>query len=780
MSRDENVGRRIGPYEVQRELGEGGMGRVYLARHTSLDRLVALKVLHPGMADDEVSLERFRREAQAAAAFQHAHVVSVFASGSDAARGEHYIVFEYIDGPSLQELIDAGPLAEQRTLEVARDVLKALRYAGSKGIVHRDVKPDNILITGDGVPKLADLGLAKRFDVSQARVTQTGQIVGTPLYMAPEQALGYAELDARADLYALGLCLWAALTGEVPFDESGTTSSLQVLSRHINEDLPDVRTRAPGVSEDAARLVMGLAARSRDRRYPAAADALADCERILQGRPAKGPPVAEDALAPAPTPLPRDDRFAAVRGGEELSKTASTPAWAPGGHDGSRATPAQIVAAALLGITLTVLGVSQLGPPSKPAPTPAHPARPGPPSIGPPPGAPEPVGPAEPASEPPPATPAPGPPDLRREDPAVLATRIEEVGAWLMRDAAAGHRAARELAREAGTSSEPDLRRCGRLLERALTLAGRPSRAERQRVIDAIRRDHEVSSLAPRPGVVGGAVDRELARWAGLCAAVSDVAQALADPRAAALGDDLAAVPPDRGVAATADALLELAELLDRVADWRGDAARRARVTVRLEQLRAALGRTALAVALDGDVEALPLLLGDVLRDPHQSLLTALSNLAPATARRSHYVEARLVDVPPGASMTRMPAFAVRVVVAEAWRGTQRVVVEVEGLPAVSFHAAGVAFAGEGHRVRGWPLRPSLEVEPRVGGILVRVAGARPSEVVLTEAPLQGRVRFSVRAEEGAALAAVQLLRLPTRPGPQAPWVAALLGEGER
>lgn len=194
--------------------------------------------------------------------------------------------------------------------------------------------------------------------------------------MAPEQALGYTELDGRADLYALGLCLWAALSGKIPFDESGTTSSLQVLSRHINEDLPDVRTRAPEVSADAAAIVAGLAARERDHRYPSAAAALEDVVRVLDGGRAEGvaAPPAADPTGPDPAPAPEPE---VVLSGDAatLSKTASTPAWGPPQPTPARVSPVQVVAAAVLGIALTALGLSQLGP-SAPPPQPAGPPPP--------------------------------------------------------------------------------------------------------------------------------------------------------------------------------------------------------------------------------------------------------------------------------------------------------------------------------------------------------------------------------------------------------------------
>jgi serine/threonine-protein kinase len=283
------VVKELSGFKLLKELGQGGMGKVFLARQTSLDRVVALKVLVPELAADAEFVGRFHREAKSAARFQHPNIVAVFDQGQDPSSGVHYIAFEFVDGGSLEELLERRVrLPEAEALTIVRAVATALEYAETAGIVHRDVKPENILLTKQGLPKLADLGLAKQTGVASS-VTQSGVVLGTPLYMAPEQALGEPDLDGRADLYALGLCLWRALTGLMPFDEERANTPLQLLAKHINQDLPDVRARAPEVSEGTAKLVAWLAARDRAQRYASASDLVADIDLILRGEAPIGP-----------------------------------------------------------------------------------------------------------------------------------------------------------------------------------------------------------------------------------------------------------------------------------------------------------------------------------------------------------------------------------------------------------------------------------------------------------------------------------------------------------
>ena len=274
---------RVGPFKVLRGLGQGSMGRVYLAEHEETGERVALKLLKPQFAADQEYLKRFHREAKAAAGDRHEHVVAVIASGLDEALKVNWIAFEFVEGGSLEELLRrrGGSLPEEEALKIGLGIARALEFTAARGIVHRDVKPANVLLTRDGQPKLADLGMARHLDLS-TRVTAPGIVLGTPAYLAPEQAMGVEDIDGRADLYALGVCLWEMLTGRLPLDEGVTTE--QLIVRHVDEDVPDVRTYKPSVSDAAAQVVAGLCARDRAVRYPQAQAAAADIERVLAGK----------------------------------------------------------------------------------------------------------------------------------------------------------------------------------------------------------------------------------------------------------------------------------------------------------------------------------------------------------------------------------------------------------------------------------------------------------------------------------------------------------------
>jgi predicted Ser/Thr protein kinase len=256
--------KEVAGFELLSRLGEGGMGQVFKARQRSIDRLVALKVLTPKLAEDKDYVDRFEREAKAAGKLSHPNIVAVIDRGEDASGPKviRWIAFEYIDGSSLESKIKKGRLPERDALKVVRDMAEALRYASEKGLIHRDVKPDNILLTAEGVPKLADLGLAK-FQEEKANLTQTGIVMGTPHYMAPEQALGERDLDVRADVYALGLVFYRCLTGELPWNAD---SALAILTRHLNEDCPDPRKIVPEISEASIALLRRMTDRDRTNR----------------------------------------------------------------------------------------------------------------------------------------------------------------------------------------------------------------------------------------------------------------------------------------------------------------------------------------------------------------------------------------------------------------------------------------------------------------------------------------------------------------------------------
>ncbi|MGZ8696267.1 MAG: protein kinase domain-containing protein, partial [Gaiellaceae bacterium] len=201
-------------YELEEVVGHGGMSTVYKAHDSLLERNVALKVLHQQYNEDEDFVERFKREARSVAQLQHPNIVTVIDRGEEG--GRQYIVFEYINGENLKELVvRKGRLDVRAALEIAREIARALAFAHGSGLVHRDVKPQNVLLNGDGRAKVTDFGIARSLDVEHG-VTQTGTILGTSNYIAPEQASGQ-PVDAHTDVYSLGIVLYEMLTGEVPF-----------------------------------------------------------------------------------------------------------------------------------------------------------------------------------------------------------------------------------------------------------------------------------------------------------------------------------------------------------------------------------------------------------------------------------------------------------------------------------------------------------------------------------------------------------------------------------
>jgi eukaryotic-like serine/threonine-protein kinase len=235
-------------YEVEREVGSGGMACVYLARDTLLERRVALKVLDARHAGDPAYVERFRAEARAAARLQHPNVVGVIDRGEDG--GREFIVYEYVEGESLKELVARdGPFTPERAARVGLDVARALAHAHEQGLVHRDVKPHNVLVGEDGRARVTDFGIARTLEGPDH--TESGTILGTGSYVAPEQAQG-ERVGPPADVYSLGIVLYELLAGEPPFRGS---SFVETAVRHVNEAPPDVRERRPDVPPRLAELV---------------------------------------------------------------------------------------------------------------------------------------------------------------------------------------------------------------------------------------------------------------------------------------------------------------------------------------------------------------------------------------------------------------------------------------------------------------------------------------------------------------------------------------------
>lgn len=290
--RDTPTGEVVGPFEVLSELGSGTMGRVARARQLSLNRLVALKILDSRLVRDKAQLERFLREGRAAAALRHPNVAALIDVGTCPTSGKHYIAFELIDGPSVEDLLrERGRLEEKEALAICVGIAEAITCLEQHSLVHRDLQPTNILIADDGTPKIIDLGLAKRLD-DTGSVT-VGAFISTPHYVAPEQAMALDQLDSRADLYGLGITLYRCVTGELPFEGD---DFLSVVTQHVNEDVPDPRLVVAALSPGTAQVIAGLCARDRDQRY-SPRGALIDLHRALDGEPPLGPHEAAAAAA---------------------------------------------------------------------------------------------------------------------------------------------------------------------------------------------------------------------------------------------------------------------------------------------------------------------------------------------------------------------------------------------------------------------------------------------------------------------------------------------------
>jgi len=267
-----------GRYELSHLVARGGMAEVYRAHDQLLDRPVALKVLFPELSVDRSFVERFRREAQAAANLSHPNIVPVFDWGEDG--GTYFIVMEFVDGRPLSSILrTAGPLHPDRAAEIAADVAGALSYAHRHGVVHRDVKPGNVLITDEGVIKVTDFGIARALNTEES-LTQTGAVMGTATYFSPEQAEGMG-VDARSDIYSLGVVLFEMVTGRAPF--LGDTP-VAVASKHVREHPPAPRDINPGVPPDLEAIILKCMAKSPDHRYSTGDELRIDLLRFREGR----------------------------------------------------------------------------------------------------------------------------------------------------------------------------------------------------------------------------------------------------------------------------------------------------------------------------------------------------------------------------------------------------------------------------------------------------------------------------------------------------------------
>lgn len=294
---DADMPPRVGPYELIQAVAAGGMGTVFRARDTAQDRIVALKLIPKLEHATGTGIERFLREAKVLSSLHHPHIVAGYDVGEDA---EYYFfAMEYIDGVNLKSRVQSEHrLKEKEVVRIAVAICDALEYLHRAAVVHRDVKPDNILLTRDGTPKLADLGLAKGVTPHATSLTRQGTVLGTPTFMAPEQARASAHVDGRIDQYSLGCSLYFAVTGQAPYNERNAT---MVMIRHTRGKMPHPKTLCPSLSNGFCSIIAHMVALQAEDRYPSMAEVKQEFEALLAGQPLK-----------RKAPLPEQSNFALV------------------------------------------------------------------------------------------------------------------------------------------------------------------------------------------------------------------------------------------------------------------------------------------------------------------------------------------------------------------------------------------------------------------------------------------------------------------------------------
>jgi eukaryotic-like serine/threonine-protein kinase len=297
----------LGKYEIQERLGRGGMAEVYLAYHSNLDRYVAIKILHAFLAEDNEFRVRFEKEARNIAKLSHAHIVRVYDFDYAEDRDSYYMVMELIKGESLkerlQDISDANErLPVKEVLRIIREAASALAYAHSRGMIHRDVKPANLMIDEDNRIVLTDFGIAKMLDSKQ--LTVSGGMIGTPAYMSPEQGLGEAG-NERSDIYSLGVIMYQLLVGQLPYDAE---TALGVILMHVNDPIPMVRSYNRNIPETVQEVVNRAMAKDPNDRYQTADEMIADiehCEMEMSSGEVTRTRPPELLTKPEPSPQPK-------------------------------------------------------------------------------------------------------------------------------------------------------------------------------------------------------------------------------------------------------------------------------------------------------------------------------------------------------------------------------------------------------------------------------------------------------------------------------------------
>jgi serine/threonine-protein kinase len=280
---------QIPGYTLLGKVGKGAMATVYKGRQNSLDRIVAIKVLPRKMSDNPEFVDRFYKEGKAAARLSHNNIVQAIDVGSTV-DGFHYFVMEYVEGKTLYDFMQPAPVGEGRTfsereaLDIMIQIADALVHAHERGLIHRDVKPKNILLTDDGIAKLTDLGLARDVDDKRAAETEAGKAYGTPYYISPEQIRGEVDIDFRADIYSLGATFYHMVTGRPPFDGETPTA---VMHKHLKQPLTPPDHLNMALSAGVGEIIEFAMAKNRDERYHSTADMLEDLRIVRDGEAPK-------------------------------------------------------------------------------------------------------------------------------------------------------------------------------------------------------------------------------------------------------------------------------------------------------------------------------------------------------------------------------------------------------------------------------------------------------------------------------------------------------------
>ncbi|HCE46461.1 MAG TPA: hypothetical protein DET40_23195 [Lentisphaeria bacterium] len=333
-------------FVLEKVLGIGGMGQVWLAHQTAMNRKIALKILDPGLSKNSEFIERFLREAQNLAKLAHDNVVSVIDAGYS--RGIYYMAVNFVDGYELgRKLDEVKVIPEKQALELMLGITEGLCFAWNKHrIIHRDIKPANIMIDGEGVPKLMDLGISKCVGQDKS-LTMTGVVVGTPYYISPEQGRGLKELDFRSDIYSLGATLYHVVTGELPYNGPTTIS---IITQHILEPFPPPRLRNPDVSEQCSVLLEIMMAKKPEQRQQSWEQVIRDMENVLEGKfpetrcPGTGEPEVPKTAAPPQKTIDR-----------KISRKTAIAAPPPARDPVKRSSPARMMLVVVLVMLVVAL-----------------------------------------------------------------------------------------------------------------------------------------------------------------------------------------------------------------------------------------------------------------------------------------------------------------------------------------------------------------------------------------------------------------------------------------